>query len=171
MPHSLFCFFFFFNDTATTEIYTLSLHDALPISTVRIPIDRTPPDLTVDPLPALVTHSGVTVTWTGSDGTSGIRGYEISVDGGPFGSVGTATSRQLILADGDHSIRIRATDNAGHNVTASVVVRVDTNVFSFSGPYGGAPTVALPIIIAAIGLVLFLGRGRLRGRGPAKPGP
>src|ERR1039457_205491 len=28
---SSFVFFFFFNDTATTEIYTLSLHDALPI--------------------------------------------------------------------------------------------------------------------------------------------
>src|SRR5436309_4098109 len=28
-------FFFFFNATATTEIYTLSLHDALPISRVR----------------------------------------------------------------------------------------------------------------------------------------
>src|SRR5437660_8114104 len=28
---SLFLSFFFFNDTATTEIYTLSLHDALPI--------------------------------------------------------------------------------------------------------------------------------------------
>src|SRR2546427_12923042 len=28
---SLISFFFFFNDTATTEIYTLSLHDALPI--------------------------------------------------------------------------------------------------------------------------------------------
>src|SRR5205807_8976888 len=28
----LFFFFFFFNDPATTEIYTLSLHDALPIS-------------------------------------------------------------------------------------------------------------------------------------------
>src|SRR2546430_15784064 len=27
--------FFFFNDTATTEIYTLSLHDALPISAAR----------------------------------------------------------------------------------------------------------------------------------------
>src|SRR3712207_9062357 len=26
-----YVFFFFFNDTATTEIYTLSLHDALPI--------------------------------------------------------------------------------------------------------------------------------------------
>src|SRR5687768_18498034 len=37
---SLFSFllifiFFFFNDTATTEIYTLSLHDALPISLRR----------------------------------------------------------------------------------------------------------------------------------------
>src|SRR2546425_8619953 len=33
-PFSLY-FFFFFNDTATTEIYTLSLHDALPIFHVR----------------------------------------------------------------------------------------------------------------------------------------
>src|SRR5687768_18231257 len=30
-----FSLFFFFNDTATTEIYTLSLHDALPISAGR----------------------------------------------------------------------------------------------------------------------------------------
>src|SRR2546427_4595059 len=29
--------FFFFNDTATTEIYTLSLHDALPISASQAP--------------------------------------------------------------------------------------------------------------------------------------
>src|SRR2546426_3511497 len=34
-------FFFFFNDTATTEIYTLSLHDALPISARSR--DRAPP--------------------------------------------------------------------------------------------------------------------------------
>src|SRR5205823_15034305 len=38
----LFILFFFFNDPATTEIYTLSLHDALPISL----------------------HGGVVVTWT-----------------------------------------------------------------------------------------------------------
>src|SRR3712207_9319472 len=29
---------FFFNDTATTEIYTLSLHDALPISEVKVKV-------------------------------------------------------------------------------------------------------------------------------------
>src|SRR5258708_35489181 len=32
MRHLFTSSFFFFNDTATTEIYTLSLHDALPIS-------------------------------------------------------------------------------------------------------------------------------------------
>src|SRR2546430_8790394 len=38
-----FCFcFFFFNDTATTEIYTLSLHDALPISASRPRAPRAP---------------------------------------------------------------------------------------------------------------------------------
>src|SRR5256885_5681135 len=38
----LYLLFFFFNDTATTEIYTLSLHDALPISRNRnsIPVPR-----------------------------------------------------------------------------------------------------------------------------------
>src|SRR2546430_16938309 len=43
----LFCYFFFFNDTATTEIYTLSLHDALPIyglGVVRL-VDRGDPDV------------------------------------------------------------------------------------------------------------------------------
>src|SRR2546426_9026695 len=34
-PLPRFVSFFFFNDTATTEIYTLSLHDALPIWDVR----------------------------------------------------------------------------------------------------------------------------------------
>src|SRR2546430_11427582 len=38
------CFFFFFNDTATTEIYTLSLHDALPILALNWRIDG--PDAT-----------------------------------------------------------------------------------------------------------------------------
>src|SRR3712207_9129070 len=37
---SVYLLFFFFNDTATTEIYTLSLHDALPISGDRGPVGR-----------------------------------------------------------------------------------------------------------------------------------
>src|SRR2546427_10648276 len=36
---SVILFFFFFNDTATTEIYTLSLHDALPIFLPDVNLD------------------------------------------------------------------------------------------------------------------------------------
>src|SRR2546430_14794702 len=36
--------YFFFNDTATTEIYTLSLHDALPISPTRLAALTKPKD-------------------------------------------------------------------------------------------------------------------------------
>src|SRR5215213_670833 len=48
-----FCLFFFFNDTATTEIYTLSLHDALPISPPHKGLRSQPP---VSQLP--VPHGG-----------------------------------------------------------------------------------------------------------------
>src|SRR3712207_9000880 len=43
---------FFFNDTATTEIYTLSLHDALPISSRITPTGfRLPTDEQAEPAP------------------------------------------------------------------------------------------------------------------------
>src|SRR3989454_7641596 len=53
----LICSFFFFNDTATTEIYTLSLHDALPISIFpekethpsEFVVERTPKEFTFVP--------------------------------------------------------------------------------------------------------------------------
>src|SRR2546427_12424389 len=44
-------FFFFFNDTATTEIYTLSLHDALPILHA-LPRERLPGGVAVHRLSA-----------------------------------------------------------------------------------------------------------------------
>src|SRR2546429_8702122 len=42
LPLYTVLFFFFFNDTATTEIYTLSLHDALPIC-AAVPLRVQPP--------------------------------------------------------------------------------------------------------------------------------
>src|SRR2546430_5991817 len=41
--------FFFFNDTATTEIYTLSLHDALPICQ-RVPVEMPTAVVQVEPV-------------------------------------------------------------------------------------------------------------------------
>src|SRR5437588_3655677 len=40
LSHLFLCCFFFFNDTATTEIYTLSLHDALPICADDLAVRR-----------------------------------------------------------------------------------------------------------------------------------
>src|SRR3712207_9079264 len=47
-------FVFFFNDTATTEIYTLSLHDALPISLRR----NSPVMLPISPLAKYISADG-----------------------------------------------------------------------------------------------------------------
>src|SRR2546430_11899723 len=55
---SIVTVFFFFNDTATTEIYTLSLHDALPILVAQ-----------TQPFTATVTGTtNTSVTWTLSQG-------------------------------------------------------------------------------------------------------
>src|SRR2546430_10759890 len=48
-PSNLLCVFFF-NDTATTEIYTLSLHDALPISGSAATGTATPSSRTTSPV-------------------------------------------------------------------------------------------------------------------------
>src|SRR2546422_2379293 len=53
LDYNSFLVFFFFNDTATTEIYTLSLHDALPIledvlRVYQLPYDRHDPVVGMD---------------------------------------------------------------------------------------------------------------------------
>src|SRR2546422_10964258 len=54
-------FFFFFNDTATTEIYTLSLHDALPIWIIVWDRENVPP--LPDVLPRKETPLYLQVMW------------------------------------------------------------------------------------------------------------
>src|SRR5437773_11226425 len=49
-------YYFFFNDPATTEIYTLSLHDALPISSHPQPGRKQNFRLTLGPLPSPRCH-------------------------------------------------------------------------------------------------------------------
>src|ERR1039457_3185886 len=50
----LLCCLFFFNDTATTEIYTLSLHDALPILNKRCPSLPSPDRIAAGPTDRLL---------------------------------------------------------------------------------------------------------------------
>ena len=88
--------------------------------------DATPPTVTT---PVAVPQAGGTVgatnpfrvTWTGSDGGTGIAGYRlaVSVDGGSYASVplATATSRSAVIrlrAPHEARFRVRAVDRAGN---------------------------------------------------------
>src|SRR5690348_18177918 len=68
--------FFFFNDPATTEIYTLSLHDALPISAVHLDYGNLPDSLPqdVERTLALVIREAMTNIHRHADATeAGVR--------------------------------------------------------------------------------------------------
>ena len=95
----------------------------------------------------------MTLSWTGTDAGSGIDHYEVRVDGGTFESVGSKTSASLQLADGSHTIVIRAIDRAGNEVSMAFIVRVDTNPLSTSGPYGAAPLYAIVLAVIAVAVV------------------
>src|SRR5258708_22753851 len=56
-----YCTFFFFNDTATTEIYTLSLHDALPICAWSIRTSIPLPTPAPAPIPPPVSRGKASV--------------------------------------------------------------------------------------------------------------
>src|SRR2546430_8589541 len=67
MYRARYCsFFFFFNDPATTEIYTLSLHDALPISTRWAACAVICPPLSPSPIRAACHRLGRTIGTTPS---------------------------------------------------------------------------------------------------------
>src|SRR6266699_2857838 len=100
-------FFFFFNDTATTEIYTLSLHDALPISArvlerLLTPAERayceSRPDVATHVAVRLAAKEAVYKALQGSPAARGIGWRDIEVtrapDGRPDVSLsGSATER------------------------------------------------------------------------------
>ena len=88
-------------------------------------LDTTPPVITKAPAPAFVKgHLGTTavpisLTWAGTDATSGIRHYDLeeSIDGGAFSLVSSpATAKATVNLNPGHSYRfeVRATDNAGN---------------------------------------------------------
>jgi parallel beta-helix repeat protein len=104
------------------------------------------------------TSSSVYVDWTAWDSGSGVNMTEWRLDGGAWllstGSPMTLTG----LKDGSHSLTIRVTDGAGHNTTRTVSFRINTNMFSFSGPVGpwlDIGLILLAIAVAVLAVVLY----------------
>src|SRR5690348_17565315 len=72
-PSFLSTFFFFFNDTATTEIYTLSLHDALPISTATFMPRPPSPWAIASPMPVVAPVTRATLPFRSEEHTSELQ--------------------------------------------------------------------------------------------------
>ncbi len=143
--------------------------NAASVSTILVRVDSTPPILQLNPVPASVTTGTVAVSWSGRDNLSGIAGYSVSVDDGARQSVGLNTSFTTTLPDGSHTITVWAVDGAGNNVSRSVTFRIDTNIFSPSGPYAGAPAYGIIVAVAAVGVGAYVLVRRRKPRQPLTP--
>jgi len=76
-----------------------------------------------------IDSSTVIVTWSGSDGISGVDYFEVKLDGGSWINVGNNTSYIFTeLADGSHMVYVKAVDKAGNPTEAQVSFTVKTTI-------------------------------------------
>jgi hypothetical protein len=95
---------------------------------VEFGVDTVPPAVNIlnPDNGAFLDSADVTVSWNGVDSGSGIDHYEVSIDDGAFVSVEMNTSHQFVgLAEGIHTVVVKALDVAGNNGTDTVTFTVD----------------------------------------------
>jgi hypothetical protein len=107
-------------DGAKTVYYQVSnvLGMVSPTYSDSIVLDTTPPAATItSPSEGeKIQSSSVTVSWSGSDGGSGLEKYEVKLDSGNWVSKGILTSHTFAgVSDGSHSVYVKATDNVGNS--------------------------------------------------------
>src|SRR3989441_8935256 len=105
---------FFFNDTATTEIYALSLHDALPISAGRLVVDVA--------VERPVGRAAGDVSEAGAQVQQAAQVFKLHALGRPRGSVCVAVIDPGEAAHVDDSVRLA--DGDGHVTAGRLVVDV-----------------------------------------------
>jgi hypothetical protein len=158
------------------HIVTVSATDRtghLSSATVSFVVDRSDPtvEVTFPESGIFVTSGRVDVLWE-ADGTgSEIDRFELQLDDGtPVVLAGTERSYSFEgVGDGVHILTLRAIDRAGNDQTSVVRIRVDTAIFSLSGPYGPWPTatlLAIAIVAAALIAIRTL-RSRKRRTPPS----
>ena len=143
-----------FKDNA--GLISLSYFDAIVLDTTAPTIRITSPSPGHE-----IRSSTVTVTWTGSDETSGISHYEIRLDGDSWTKVGADIARTFTgLGDGSHTIDIKATDKAGN--TKQDTVNFTVNTSPLFGPGYMEEAAILATIIIALGTAVYLLKIRKR---------
>jgi hypothetical protein len=113
----------------TADITDLAGNPGPQSSPFAITIDATAPDTTITANPSAPSNSAsASFSFAGSDpGGTGVAGFEVSIDGGEF-VAGVSPSDFNNLADGSHTVEVRAVDAAGNRdaTPASFTWVVDT---------------------------------------------
>lgn len=120
---------------------------------IRFAVETTAPVLTVSGPASPIATSTPTFTLTADEQVR----FECSLDGGSF-SVCGATYTTVPLADGDHSLTVRATDLARNSTEKPVGFRIDVPG-NEGGDGGGTPPTLAPSRIIIDSLVLISGAG------------
>lgn len=117
------------------EFYSLAIdgagnNETPPLTAdAHVGIDLAPPSVTItSPLMNhTVGNSTVQVNWTAVDPASGIASCEVRIDGGSWVDVGVAQEHSFdSVADGNHTVDVRAYDHLGFNATTYSNFSVDT---------------------------------------------
>ena len=118
-----------------------------------INVDSTPPSLVANS-PSDPLASDGSISWSGSDGGSGITRYEVGIDGSPFVSVGLQTILTRHWTEGPHVVSVRAADAAGNVKTSVIQFNVASNPPP-SGPAGASPPTPPGIPEVIVGLAML----------------
>jgi hypothetical protein len=112
-------------------------------------IDTVAPSLTVSsPKQGMIYGGGpLSVNWTSSDQGSGIARTELRVDGGSWSAV-TGTSYSVgTLAEGAHTVALKATDRAGTSSETAVTFEVDPTAPAMTvSPIGGGALLNVTVV-------------------------
>jgi parallel beta-helix repeat protein len=138
---------------------------------VTIKIDSVAPSISINQTSGMtVTKNYVVISWLGSDATSGLNRFEVSINGGTYVSVSGDMSYNFTgLTDGSYNVTVKAVDNAGHESTATLQFTVDIADTGGGGAISG-DLLTYGLIIVIIIIVLIIVAVILKGRGK-KPAP
>ncbi|MFP4608333.1 MAG: Ig-like domain-containing protein, partial [Candidatus Aenigmatarchaeota archaeon] len=113
----------------TVEVRAWDNASNFQIDSADFTVDATPPeiDITTPDEGESFNTDDVTVGWAGNDSTTGIDFYEVKIDGQDWIDMGNDTEYTFTgLEDGEHTVKVRAWDNASNYNTQSVTFTVDT---------------------------------------------